>query len=202
MDRIALAAWLRAGQLEAKDVACQPFDSERFLGILPDIRKLTITDPDVFVTKVRELCSATGVAVIFVRELPKLPVNGVTYWPSTNKAIIQLTLRYKADDQLWFSFFHEAAHILKHGKRDFYEEFSDDTEGWEQEANAFAADLLIPADAFKYFASRRIFDEHTIQVFANSVGIAPGIVVGRLQHEGLLSYSSRLNRLKKKFFLG
>jgi hypothetical protein len=31
------------------------------------------------------------------------------------------------------------------------------------------------------------------------LNIAPGIVVGRLQHEGILPWKSRLNSLKKRF---
>ena len=200
IDDVSLSAWLRAGQLEAEKIVCEPFDYDKFCLVLSEVRKLTIEGPDVFVPKVRGICAVAGVAVVFIPELPKVPVNGVTFWINSNKAVIQLSLRYKTDDHLWFSFFHEAGHILKHGKRDFYDELTEENAGWEQEANEFAADYLIPLSAYSYFISqRRTFDEDSIQRFAKSIGISPGIVVGRLQHANIITYQSKLNRLKRRF---
>ncbi len=65
-------------------------------------------------------CAAVGVAVVLVPELPGTRVSGATRWLTPGKALIQLSLRYKSDDQLWFTFFHEAAHVLLHGKRDLF----------------------------------------------------------------------------------
>ena len=48
-----------------------------------------------------------------------MPVHGITRWLSSDRAIIQMSLRYRTDDQFWFSFFHEDGHVLLHGKRDF-----------------------------------------------------------------------------------
>jgi HTH-type transcriptional regulator / antitoxin HigA len=41
--------------------------------------------------------------------------------------------------------------------------------------------------------------ETDIKRFASAVGIAPGIVVGRMQKEGLLEWKTRLNHLKEKY---
>jgi HTH-type transcriptional regulator / antitoxin HigA len=200
LDKVALAVWLRKGQIESEKLECQLFDTEKFCAILPEVRKLTSAEPDIFVNRLRELCASAGVAVVFVRELKNVPVNGVTYWLNTNKAVIQLSLRYKTDDHLWFSFFHEAGHILKHGKRDFYDELTEDNKEWELEANEFAANYLIEKSAYNYLITqRRTFDEGIVKTFASSVGIAPGIVVGRLQYDGRLTYQSGLNRLKRRF---
>jgi Zn-dependent peptidase ImmA (M78 family) len=66
----------------------------------------------------QELCAGAGVAVVFVPALPKTGVSGATRWINSNKALIQLSLRYRTDDHLWFTFFHEAGHILLHGKKE------------------------------------------------------------------------------------
>lgn len=203
LDKVALSAWLRQGQIEANKINCNSYDAKKFEAILPEARSLTVEDPEVFVPKLQELCAKVGVAVVFIRELPKVPVNGVTHWLTTNKAIIQLSLRYKSDDQLWFSFFHESGHVLMHGKRDFVdgdffeEETADsDSSQWEDEANQFAAQILIPKSAYDYFVDCRSFSDNSILKFAKSQGISPGIVVGRLQHDRHIGFS-KLNYLKQ-----
>ena len=108
-----------------------------------------------------------------------------------NKALIQLNLRYKTDDQLWFTFFHEAGHIIRHGKRDVFIdiEVSKPNDAREEEASNFAANLLIPPVKYVDFIRRDDRSKASIRRFASEIGIAPGIVVGRLQHDGILPYS-------------
>jgi hypothetical protein len=65
----------------------------------------------------------------------------------------------------------------------------------ENEANEFSRNRLIPPNRWAEF----IMDtptEYRIVEFAQSLGIAPGIVVGRLQYEERLPHQSRLNHLK------
>ncbi len=111
---------------------------------------------------------------------------------------MQLSLRYKTDDQLWFTFFHEAGHIIKHGKRQvFLETDQKDKDADEAEANMFASNILINHTQWRQFIAHEAY--HTkagIQEFAQKIGIAPGIVVGRLQHEKLLPYN-HCNDLKR-----
>jgi HTH-type transcriptional regulator/antitoxin HigA len=44
---------------------------------------------------------------------------------------------------LWFSFFHESCHVLRHSRKRTYVEDIADTSVEETEANAFAAGILI-----------------------------------------------------------
>ena len=121
---------------------------------------------------------------------------------SPQKAVIELSARHKTDDHLWFSFFHEAAHILLHGKRSV---FVDDTQregaGIEAEANAWARDALIPKRQWRHFITGGSFSHTRVSAFASTVGIAPGIVVGRLQYEERIPWSS-LNALKVRLEWG
>lgn len=181
-----VAAWLRIGELVAEEISCEPFDGKRFREALNAIRSLTTAPASTWISSVVARCAAAGVAFVVVPEIPGAAVSGVAKWLSKDRALIQLSLKYKTDDQFWFSFFHEACHILFHGKRDVFLENGHDTESEEErEANAFARDILIPphhSSRLPYLKSRA-----TIRAFAGSIGIAPGIVVGRLQHDGLLS---------------
>jgi HTH-type transcriptional regulator/antitoxin HigA len=197
----AVAAWLRQGEIEAQQIQCAPFDADRFRRVLVEVRKLTKEPPEVFHEEVVRLCAEAGVAVVFVPELPGTRVSGATRWLSPAKALIQLSLRYKTDDHLWFTFFHEAGHILLHGKREIFLENdgSSGTEDKEAEVNRFAADLLINPDDLSFFTTgRRYFSKVDIADFAQQIGIAPGIVVGRLQHDNCLAPQD-CNGLKRRF---
>jgi len=160
----------------------------------------------VFQAETQKLCAAAGVAVVFVPELPKTRLSGATRWLTPNKAIIELSVRHKSDDHLWFTFFHEAGHILRHGKTDVFidEDWkratSNSKNKREREANEFASSLLVPAEALGRFVAENKpkFSAANVRRFASELGIAPGIVVGRLQYEGHIPYS-HLNALKQRF---
>lgn len=206
IDPVAVAAWLRKGELEAQKIHCAPFDRGRFNRALLQARRLTAESPEVFIPRLQEACAECGVAVVFVPQLAKTRASGATRWLAPDKALMQISLRYKTDDQLWFTFFHEAGHILLHGKRDTFLEVIDGNAAHdnkkEEEANRFAADLLISPDEIRRLKllvpqGGNYISLNSIQEFAHDIGIAPGIVVGRLQHDGILPFSHG-NGLKKK----
>lgn len=205
IDPMAVAAWLRKGELEAQKIQCAPFNRSAFKNALIQARRLTAEPPAVFIPRLQEMCAEGGVVVVFVPQLDKTRASGATRWLAPDKALIQLSFRYRTDDQLWFTFFHEAGHILLHGKRDaFLEVLNDDTayESEEEEkADRFAADFLISPEDMRTLKSLipqggKYISLDTIQEFARDIGIAPGIVVGRLHYEGLLPYSHG-NKLRK-----
>lgn len=207
----AMTAWLRRGEIEGRAITTAPYDAAAFKAALTEVRNFTAEDPSVFCQRIIERCAAAGVAVVFVPELPHLRVCGATRWLSSEKALVALTLRYKSDDHLWFTFFHEAAHILLHGKRSVFVEEDrraratndvqsvDDFARQEEEANRFSRDFLIPPAEYAQFKRQGSFSENSIRSFAAQIGIAPGIVLGRLQHDRILPYPTTLNRLKRKF---
>jgi HTH-type transcriptional regulator/antitoxin HigA len=182
----AVSAWLRQGEIQAQQIDCAPYDKQRFQQTLHDIRLLTREPPEVFQPSLIELCASCGVAVVFVPDLPKTGVSGATRWLG-NKAVIQLSLRYKSNDQLWFTFFHEAGHILKHGRKEIFLEGNGMDGEKEEEANQFARDFLIPPKAYREFISHSGLTLAEVSHFANAIDVAPGVVVGRLQFEKLLA---------------
>jgi addiction module HigA family antidote len=206
LNHWAALTWLRKGEMEAKLVKCSPYNPQTFKQALQQIRSLTTEDPDIFYPRMVSLCADAGVALVFIPEIPSLRVSGATRWLTPAKAMIQLNLRYKTDDHLWFTFFHEAGHILKHDKRlTFIEEIPDggrplelSAGDLEEEANRFAANFLIPAESYRRLVKKRTFSKEAVKLFAQETGVAPGIVVGRLQHDSLLPYT-HLNDLKRRF---
>jgi addiction module HigA family antidote len=194
----SLAAWLRKGEIEASFQKGGDYDERAFRLALVEVRSLTYDLPRDFASIVKNICATAGVAVVFVPELPGTRVWGATRWLSTTRALIQLSLRYRTDDHLWFTFFHEAAHILLHGKRDvFLEDDQDERSIKEDEADAFAREWLIPNLQYRVFCRRGSLSCAAVSRFAYEIGVAPGIVVGRLQHDGRLD-KVRCNDLKRK----
>lgn len=200
-DPISTAAWLRQGELQAREIECADYDPGKFRQVLVHLRTLTRSPLQEFWPEMVGRCADAGVAVVLVKPLPRTHVSGATRWLSPARALIALSLRYRTDDQFWFSFFHEAGHVLKHGKRQFFvDSFSDeeDADAMEHEANEFARDFLIPASEWRRFArlpncrSRAVISES-----AACMGIAPGIVVGRAQHDGVMPKTHN-NDLKRK----
>ncbi|MBE9049365.1 HigA family addiction module antidote protein [Nostocales cyanobacterium LEGE 11386] len=198
-----VVAWLRRGEIEASEIACAPYDAHKFREALQKIRHLTLETPEIFQPEMVRLCSESGVALVFVPQLPKTRTSGATHWLNSDKALIQLSLRYKTNDNLWFAFFHEAGHILLHGKREIFLEGtgigSIEDQDKEKEANKFSEDILIPpADLKRFLARVQQLSKANIEQFATEIGIAPGIVVGRLQHDKVLP-PSHCNDLKQKW---
>lgn len=98
-----------------------------------------------------------------------------------------------------YVFFHEAGHILLHGKKELFLEGANGiNEEREAEANVVAGDNMIPPGAWKPFVGQADFSLQAIQDFAEHIEIAPGIVVGRLQHDGHLPHAHG-NRPKISF---
>ena len=198
----AIAAWLRKGEIETSKVECKTFDKIRLRASLAEIRALTTEpDPGVFMRRLVQICASSGVSLAFVPAPTGCPVSGATRWLTPNKAMLLLSMRHKSNDHLWFTVFHEIAHLLLHGKKLlFIEGLNGLDPAQEREADAFAGETLISADdarRLKAIAKPNVARARIIQ-FAEEIGIAPGIVVGRMQKEEWIPWT-HLNALKLRY---
>jgi len=172
------ATWIRQGELIAHKIQCAPYDKNRFKEAIAEIRKLTVEDPQKFGPKMTELCAQAGVALSLVPEMKKVPWSGATKWLRANKAMIIINLRGKREDKFWFSFFHEAGHVLNDNKKKLYiNDESDDPV--EVRANDFAASVLFPGDSREIIPS--LTTKSKIELFAQKTGLSPGIIAGQFQ---------------------
>jgi HTH-type transcriptional regulator/antitoxin HigA len=199
----AVAAWLRQGEIQTGGLKCGSWDATRFEKSLQAIRPLTrLKDPGSFIPKLQNLCAAAGVAVAVVRPPTGCRASGATRFFSPKKALLLLSFRYLSDDHFWFTFFHEAGHLLLHdGGRLFLEGVDMDSTPEEQEANEFAARTLIPTEYQNELLSLRVNSREAAREvikFAQRLGISPGIVVGQLQHYQRIK-PHRLNSVKRRF---
>lgn len=199
----AISAWLREGERKAMDLSLADYDAAKFREALDEIRKSTVLENlQQIETRIQEHCANVGVYFFVVKELPGLGINGVTRWIG-GRPFIQQTCRMKWNDQFWFTFFHEAGHVLQNRKKQLFIDAtgieSDDKER-EDDADRFAANLLIPEADYKKFLIRCADepDEDQIRIFAKRIGIHPGIIVGRLMREEVLEYGHPAQSLKCK----
>jgi len=189
INKEALAAWLRRGEIKASKVETENYYKKKLNEIIPEIKKIIRSNSDNFKNfenKLIDLCASCGIAVAFVTYLRNTYVNGATRWLSPNKALIQLSSRYKYSDIFWFTFFHELGHIVLHGKKEEFIEFKSKESKLEKEeieADEYAKNTLIPKKDYNQFIKMGIFSNEYIIAFAKGIGLSPGIVAGRLAHE-------------------
>ena len=186
----SLAAWLRRGEAEARHIDTQPYNEQRLKTELANMRKFSNQAPKDFLPRLHTVLAQCGVGFVLQKHLPKTSVNGATFWLASDKAVLIMSLRGSWADIFWFSLFHEIGHILLHDRRHMFLEDAADDPQWkkqEHEADAFARDTLIPPTLYARFRAQRQLTTATIRAFANDLELAPGIVVGRLQHDKALA---------------
>lgn len=183
-DTGALAAWLRQGEREVGALRCQAWHPDKFEKSLIEIRALTrVKSPALFMPKLQQLCSSAGVAVVVVEAPKGCRASGVARFLSRTRPLIQLSRRHGTDDHFWFTFFHEAGHLLLHPRVDMFidEIEAPATSREEMEANEFAAGTLLSKEQRERLANLPATYEDVIR-FARDVQLSPGIIVGQLQH--------------------
>lgn len=194
----ATTAWFRAGDLVAESRADLPaFDSHALNELLPRLRDLTrIPQPEVFVGDLVRLCAGAGLHVVVLPTPKGCSASGVAR-RLRQHPLIQLSARHLTDDHLWFTFFHEVGHVLRHNLEMPFIDNLDDRDhidAFEDEANDFASEFLMGRTPI----SRGALSRRDIVRIAHANSISPGIVVGQLQHRGFLR-RDQFNYLKRRY---
>lgn len=187
----AISAWIRKGDIQAAEVSVKPYSQKAFKEALPKIKKLMASHPENFFEELKSICAEAGVKIVHTPCVPKAPISGCTRWIN-DTPLIQLSGRYKRNDSFWFTFFHEAGHILLHGKKDIFLEsieYSDKDLEKEKEADDFAIKWTFSKAEEEEILKRPELFEEDILAFAKKFGTHPAIIIGRLQHDGFIDYS-------------
>jgi HTH-type transcriptional regulator/antitoxin HigA len=197
----ATAVWLRCAELEAQNIDVQKYDHERFADLLPQLRSLTLieSDKEAF-GRLQQLCADVGVAVAYVPEVKGSRASGVARWIHPGTPMIALSGRYSYADGFWFSFFHEAAHVLLHAKREMYihaDLKTDDADGLEGEANRAAVRYLVGPELAKKLHSGLKYAE--VEKLADDLDVHVGIVAAQLSRA--IGDYAKYSRLRKKISL-
>lgn len=195
----AISVWLRMAELKAKDLKIKDYNKRNFNKSLGKVKELAFLHPRDFAKQLQALCADCGVALVYLPNLPKAPISGATRWFRGNP-LIMLSGRYKTNDHFWFSFFHEAGHILLHGKKDIFLENVEGTaedQQKEDEANDFAMKWLLPEEELNEIVAAVPLNETSIEAFAHKFRTPAGVIIGQLQHKKIIPYSAG-NHLRTK----
>ena len=187
----AISAWLRQGELQAKQIASPYFDIKRLKSNIPLMRQLMIEQPVNFFEQLQNLCLQAGVVLLFTPKLPKVPLSGSTRWLN-NTPLIQLTARYKKNDSFWFTFFHELGHIILHGKKYISLEnvdFAAADPKKEEEAHQFAVAQTFTSEQENEVLQNDTITEQDIIDYAQKFNTHPAMIIGRLQFKKHIPYS-------------
>jgi len=186
----AVSSWLRKGQIEADKVEVGPLNKKKLKDSIPYMRTLTLRNPEDAYNEIYIICKENGVALSITPLIKNTSIDGATQWISSDKALIQLSLRGKKADRFWFTFFHELAHVIYHSKKEIHINFYNEEAGMDEEANNIAKEWLIPTEKYNRFIDE-INELSTLKIkkFAHEIGIHPCIVVGRLQYDNYIQYN-------------
>ncbi|WP_282112343.1 ImmA/IrrE family metallo-endopeptidase [Maribacter stanieri] len=183
-NALAIASWLRHGEIQAEKWYVQEYCSNKLKKILPSIKDLMVNQPNNFFTELQEICANAGVKVVYTPCLPKAPIHGSTRWLG-DVPLIQLSGRYRRNDIFWFTFFHEIGHILLHGKKYISIEnikIDGEIENYEREADDFSANWLLAKTQESEILSKKQLYEDDIIAYAKKFNTHPACIIGRLQH--------------------
>lgn len=195
--------WLQTAINFGKQIKVDNFDAKKLEYYIPEIRSMTIMSPEQFLPRLREIFSDCGVTFVLLPYLTNSNINGAVTWINRNKVILALNDRRNYADTFWFSLFHEIKHVLqqKH-KQLFVSEIQSDLSSLddrlEKEADSFASDVLIPQHEYELFLKEENLSDVAIRTYAAKIGIHPGILLGRLQHDQIVSMK-RGAMLKEKY---
>jgi len=183
-DPYSISAWLRNGEIQSANLSSTPYSEKIFKASLPTLKKIMAEHPADYFKKLKEVCLNAGVKVVYTPCLPGSPISGATRWIN-DSPLIQLSGRFKRNDSFWFTFFHEAGHILLHGKKDIfledvkYKDYDDDK---EKEANNFAIRWTLTIEEELEISKTYPLTVASVIAFANKFGTHPAIIIGRFQH--------------------
>lgn len=213
VDTYALVTWMRLGEIIATSEGeygdIPPFNRHKTVQFIEKIRNLNFeTNPSVFLKELEKACRRLGILFVVVPEIKGSRISGMARWKRVGKReipMIQLSLRGKRHDLFWFTFLHELGHILLHPVADgIYVDIFDkdrDIDKKEMEADTFAKNILIPEEKYDEFIRENgteYISRQKVKDFGEEINIHPGIVVGRLQNEGVLKWN-QLNGFKETF---
>ncbi len=148
-----------------------------------------------FVNLIKEKFLEAGVVFVILPNLHNSGINGATKKVG-DKMMLMVNDRRAYSDTFWFTLLHECGHIIN---GDYGLTFENEKRN-EDAADKFAQEKLIDSSKYSEFVENQSFSEGMIRRFAAYIDRDPGIVLGRLQKDGYISYKSPLSKsLRRKY---
>jgi HTH-type transcriptional regulator/antitoxin HigA len=203
IDQNAVAAWLRIGELAFQKViennpSLLEYNEDLFKKQLSEIKKMTkgLDCAEKLPKKLLEY----GIILVYSPYLPNTSVSGALRWFGS-RPLIQINDHFQAADSFYFSLFHEFAHMILHDKREEYVDYGEiEKEKYEKDADEWACNMLIGENNYQEFINNKDFSLTAIIKFANKLEINRDIIIGRLAHDGKMSWANRARLVGKVIY--
>ncbi|MFA7674189.1 MAG: HigA family addiction module antitoxin [Clostridia bacterium] len=196
--------WLQTALNIGRQIETKEYNELKLKSYIQKIRTMTVDDPHAFIPLIKDGLSECGVSFVLLPTLKNSGIYGAVKWINERKVILAINDLRKYADAFWFSLFHEIKHVLQKKIKKVIVNGPDNIleidACLEKEANEFAQNTLIPPLEYEnsFIRNRSYITEDSIIEFADKIGIHPGIVVGRLQKDGLVELS-HYNGLRVKY---
>jgi HTH-type transcriptional regulator/antitoxin HigA len=188
MDHYALAAWSAWVLMRATEAVnvrkYQPgsinMELLRHIAHLSSIEKGPL--------RALDFLAEHGIAVIVEPHMPRTFIDGAAMMTLSGTPVIGLTLRHDRIDNFWFVLMHELVHIWRHVLGPNYLFYDDldsrpNTDRQETEADEVAGEALVPHGVWDRSPAKVLPSPEAAKHLANSLGIHPAIVAGKMRHE-------------------
>ncbi len=158
---------------------------------------LTLTkNHEEFYPLIRRAFLDAGVIFVILPNISGSKTNGATK-KIGDSIMLMVNDRKLYADSFWFTLFHEIGHIMN---GDYGISFEEERGVQEDAADRFAEDSLIPAESYRAFLADKEFGLYAIRRFADQIDRDPGIVLGRLQNDGIIgTEDAALQSLRSKY---
>ncbi len=205
---ISQKAWLfRAKQL-AKAIHAKPFTATTFNNGLARLKNIFHSVEEI--RHVPKILADSGIRFLILEHLSQTKIDGVTFWLDRKSPVIVLSIRYDRIDWFWYTLSHELGHVKRQDGLTYAMRLDTDLVGEnlkflrskheaEKQADLFATTFLINPTELKDFIARvsPLYGKQKILNFAKRIGVHPGIVVGQLQFQQEIPWSSYRQMLDK-----
>lgn len=182
-------AWLFRVKAMASQQTVPAYSKDKLLSAIAKLKALTSAPEES--RHVPRILAEAGVRIVFVEPMAGSKMDGACFWLGENKPVIGMTLRFDRIDNFWFVLRHEIEHVLQEdGENEVVidtdvGDTKEDLPDHEIRANVAGADFCVPAGQLDNFIARvqPYFSEQKVILFAQRIGVHPGLVVGQLQRK-------------------
>lgn len=190
----AQTAWIALARKAADAKKIKPYNEAAFDGLAAALPRLATT-PESF-KQLPAFFAEVGVALVHVEPFPGGRIDGVSLGQN-GQPVIALSGRGKRLDKVLFALLHECAHVTSgHWKEaprvhEGNSEWVVGDDDAERTVSRIAASWLFP-DGLDIPPG--VITRKTISDLAEKHKVSPSVVVGHLQHKGIIQWSSTLGR--------
>ncbi|AHC14117.1 HigA family addiction module antitoxin [Salinispira pacifica] len=191
--------WSKIARIKSQGFSVPDYSREKLEQISRQLYSYTYMEDGV--TRVLRELNTAGVRFLVLSHLSKTYLDGACFWEGDNPVIVY-TARYDRIDNFWFTLAHEIAHVLLHLPRFKDKSFLDDLKADENSTEEQEADAV----AEKYLKADQIISSakpyagylsaSRLQTISDKLEIGKAVIVGILQHHGMVDYR-KLNAYKK-----